>query len=209
MKKLTLMIAALALSLSASANTAKKPAKAEAFANLDVAASTATWVGKKVTESHTGKVAFKGGKFGYKNKKLANGEVVIDLNTITNEDVKNAEYNKKLVDHLKGEDFFDAAKHPEATLKITSFSEIHNITPGQPNLEVKGTLTLRGVTKPITTKAFFTPNENGFEANGKLVLDRTQYGLKYNSKKFFDVKKLGDKLIDDNFEVDFKLVAKK
>ena len=44
---------------------------------------------------------------------------------------------------------------------------------------------------------------------GKLIIDRTAYGLKYNSKKFFDAKALGDKIIDDNFEVDVNLIAKK
>jgi polyisoprenoid-binding protein YceI len=205
MKNLSIIISTLALSLSAEASTAPTVTKA----NLDVAASTASWTGKKVSGTHTGKVAFKEGTFVYKKNKLSKGEVKIDLNSITNDDVKDAEYNKKLVDHLKGEDFFDAGKHPVATFKINSFSEIHNIIEGQPNLEAKGTLTIRGVTKPYTTKVFFTPNETGFGVKGKIMIDRTQFGLKYNSKKFFDLKKLGDKMIDDQFEVDLNLVAKK
>lgn len=205
--------AALALTFNAMANTpkAKPAAKAAAKeeAKLDVAASTATWTGKKVTGSHTGKVSFKDGEFEYKKGKLVKGEVEVDLTTITNEDVKDAEYNKKLVGHLKSEDFFNVEKFPTATFKINSFSEIHNITPGQPNLEAKGTLTIKGVTKPYSTKVFFTPNEHGFDVKGKVTVDRTQYGLKYNSKKFFDVKTLGDKMIDDAFEIDLNLVAKK
>lgn len=206
MKNTTIALAALVLSINATANTAKTTTTK---ATLDVAASSATWTGKKVSGTHTGKVAFKEGTFEYKKNKLSKGEVKIDLNSITNDDLKDAEYNKKLVDHLKGEDFFNAGKYPVATFKINSFSEIHNITPGQPNLEVKGTLTIRGVSKPYSTKVFFTPNDTGFDVKGKILIDRTQFGLKYNSKKFFDLKKLGDKMIDDQFEVDLNLVAKK
>ena len=56
---------------------------------------------------------------------------------------------------------------------------------------------------------FVDDTKDGFKAKGKLVVDRTVYGLKYNSKKFFDPKALGDKLINDNFDVDFEFTAKK
>ena len=124
MKNITIVIAALALSFNAVANTGKvenkpKPtaaAKAEAKApatakaTLDTAASTATWTGKKVTGSHTGKISFKDGEFEYKKGKLVKGELDMDLTSITNDDVKDAEYNKKLVEHLKNADFFNVEK---------------------------------------------------------------------------------------------------
>ncbi len=212
MKNITFTIAALVLSFNAVANDNKptKPqAPATAKATLDTTASAAVWTGKKIAGPHTGKVNFKEGAFDYKKGKLTKGNVVIDLNSITNDDVKDADYNKKLVEHLKGEDFFNTAKFPTATFKITTFSEIYNIVEGQPNMEAKGTLTIKGVTKPYSTKVFFTPSETGFGVKGKILIDRTQFGLKYNSKKFFDPKALGDKLIDDTFEVDLNLVAKK
>jgi polyisoprenoid-binding protein YceI len=207
MKNIMIVFAAF-IALNATANEAKK-ATTPANAKLDVAASSAVWTGKKVTGSHTGKISFKDGSFEFKNSKFVKGEIVADLNSITNDDVKDAEYNAKLVGHLKGEDFFDVSKHPVATFKIESMNEIHNFVPGQPNMEVKGKVTIRGVTKPYATKVFFTENASGFDIKGKIVFDRTQFGLKYSSKKFFDVKQLGDKMIDDNFEVDLNLVAKK
>lgn len=217
MKNITIAIAALALSFNAVANEATKEKKAPkaaaaSKATLDVAASSATWTGKKLAGTHTGKVSFKDGEFEYKKGKLVSGEVDVDLSSITNEDVKDAEYNKRLVGHLKSEDFFGVEKFPVATFKITSFSEIHNFVAGQPNMEVKGNLTIKGVTKPYSTKLFFTPNENGFEAKGKIMIERTQFGLKYSAKKFLSadkLKEIGDKLIDDNFELDLNLVAKK
>lgn len=207
MKKTIIAFVAF-IALNASATQTQKPA-ALANAKLDVAASSAIWTGKKLAGTHTGKVALKEGSFEFKMNKFLKGEVVVDLTSITNEDVKDAGYNKKLVDHLKGEDFFDVAKFPVATFKIESMNEIHNFVAGQPNMELKGLLTIHGVTKPYSTKIFFTPNNFGYEIKGKILVDRTMFGLKYNSKKFFDPKALGDKLIEDTFEVDLNLVAKK
>ena len=218
-----MILASLTLTVGAFADTAvttpkaKTSAKAEKKAAntkgetiaLDLTASKATWSGKKVTGTHTGTVAFKEGKFEVKNHTIASGEVVVDLNTIVDEDVKDAEWNKKLITHLKSPDFFDVAKNPTATFKITTFTEVQSFAPGEPNAIAKGTLTVHGITHPSEVKLFYTPSDTGFTAKGKLTIDRTLYGLKYNSKKFFDPKTLGDKLIDDNFDVDLSLVAKK
>jgi len=204
--KTTLVMAMMALALNASATETKKSALSKA--TLDTSTSSATWTGKKLAGTHTGKITFKEGAFEFKGKSVK-GSVTADLASITNDDVKDAEYNAKLVGHLKGEDFFHVEKFPVATFKIDSMNEIHNLVPGQPNMEVKGKMTIRGVTKPYSTKVFFNQNDAGFDIKGKIEIDRTLFGLKYNSKKFFDVKALGDKLIDDKFEVELNLVAKK
>ncbi len=207
--KLKALVLSAWLASSVAVAAPKKIDPVKNFTNLDTAASFAVWTGKKLAGTHSGKILFKGGKFEFKKNALSGGEVVADLNSITNEDVKDPTYNQKLVGHLKGEDFFDVAKHPEAKFKIKSANELHNIVAGQPNVEVRGTLSIRGVEKPFSTKVMMNPVEGGFEIKGKILIDRTQFGLKYNSKKFFDVKELGDKLIDDQFEVDLNLVAKR
>jgi len=178
-------------------------------ATLDVTASSATWTAKKLAGTHTGKISFKEGEFEFKKGKLVKGEVEADLNSITDEDLKDADSNKKLLGHLKSEDFFDTAKFPVATFKITSMNDVYSIVAGQPNLDVKGMLTIHGITKPFQTKVFYTPSDTGFSVTGKITIERTQYGLKYHSKKFFDPKVLGDKLIEDQFDVELNLVAKK
>ena len=40
----------------------------------------------------------------------------------------------------------------------------------------------------------------------KVMIDRTKYNIKYGSKTFFD--NIGDKAINDEFELDVNLVAK-
>ena len=51
----------------------------------------------------------------------------------------------KLDEHLKGGDFFDAAKFPNATFKSTSVA-----AAGTNKLTVTGDLTIKDVTKPVT-----------------------------------------------------------
>jgi polyisoprenoid-binding protein YceI len=192
----------------------KKPKKegvpGQVHYNLDTAASSITWTaGHLAGDPHVGKVKFKDGHFEVNHGLITSGEANVEIKTLTDEDLKDPEYNNKLTTHLKSADFFDADKYPLATFKITSFSDVHNIVAGQPNAEVNGTLTIHGETQPVTVKMFWKESAEGFVATGKITLDRTKYGLKYNSTKFFDVKKLGDKAVKDNFDIDMKLVAKK
>ena len=55
--------------------------------------------------------------------------------------------NPKLDDHLKTNEFFDVAKFPTATYKGTSIK-----FDGDKPVEVDGTLTMHGVTKPLSLK---------------------------------------------------------
>lgn len=82
--------------------------------------------------------------------------------------------------HLKGADFFDAAKFPTATFKSTS------VTVSGTTAKIAGNLTLRGVTKPIVLDAKFTGAGNnmttkapalGFEAT--TVVRRSDFGVSY------------------------------
>src|SRR4051812_6973102 len=94
---------------------------APAFAkslDLDPGASHLRWTGKKVTGQHTGTVALKSGKIDIDGRKLKGGKFEIDMTSIADEDLKDADYNKKLVGHLKSDDFFGVEKHPVATFEI-------------------------------------------------------------------------------------------
>jgi polyisoprenoid-binding protein YceI len=90
--------------------------------------------------------------------------------------------NEKRDNHLKGADFFDVAKYPTMTFVSTS---VEKISDGKYNL--KGNLTLHGVTKPITLKMTYggtikDPWGNtraGLKVSG--TINRVDFGLKYNS----------------------------
>lgn len=210
---LTLFISALALSVNVSAadaTTTKKTDKKATAANaetykVDTAASSVDWKGsKKIGDSHNGQIKIQSGEFVIENNMVKSGQVAVDMKTITNLDLKDAGYNKKLVGHLSSADFFDTEKYPTATFKLNS------IVPGKGKNEmiVKGDLTMIGKTGPVEFPATVAI-ANGV-ATGKAVvkIDRTKWGLKYNSGNFF--KDLaGDKIISDEFELTLNLVAKK
>jgi polyisoprenoid-binding protein YceI len=54
----------------------------------------------------------------------------------------------KLDEHLKGADFFDAAKYPTITFRSTAVQDL-----GGGKLKIMGDLTVHGVTKPVTLDA--------------------------------------------------------
>lgn len=194
-------ITAMALALGANSSFA---AKDEAKMKIDATASKLEWMGKKITkQEHKGTINIKSGDVAFKGKTLVGGEFVVDMKTIKDMDLTDAEYNKKLVGHLNSEDFFATEKHAEAKLVIKSVKET---APGK--ADVTADLTIKGTTLPVNFPAEIAwQGDKKVTAKGKLVVDRTKYGIKYNSGKFF--KDLGDKLIDDNFELSFELTAQK
>jgi len=209
MMKYVLVSAALVFSTHAMAKkSTKKADKAAAAAvetyKLDTKESSVAWKGfKKVGSTHNGQIAVKEGQVEVEKGQVKSGTIVTDMATITNEDLKDADYNKKLVGHLSSEDFFNAAKYPTSTFKVTS------VTPGKDNnVTVKGELTMIGQTQPIEFPATVTVKDGVVNGDAVVKVDRTKWGLKYGSGSFF--KELaGDKIISDEFELTLKLVAKK
>ncbi len=90
--------------------------------------------------------------------------------------------NKKRDDHLRSSDFFDADKYPTITFISKSMKKT-----GKDTYKLSGDFTMHGVTKEITLDVKYggtikDPYGNtraGFKLTGKL--DRTDFGLKYNS----------------------------
>ncbi|KQR72519.1 YceI family protein [Pedobacter sp. Leaf176] len=165
---------------------------------VDAAKSTITWIGKKVTGSHNGTVALQSGTLNVDGKKVTGGTFTIDMNSI-----KDADGSAKLEGHLKADDFFGTAKFPTSTFVITK------VAGSGAAVTVSGNLTIKGITKPLSFPATVSVNTDGTVSAlaGKITVDRTKYDIRYGSKSFFD--SIGDKAIDDNFELAVKLVAKK
>ncbi|MEO5571523.1 MAG: YceI family protein [Bacteroidia bacterium] len=173
--------------------------------DADVTKSTFFWHGKKVTGEHSGTVKIMKGAI-YRNKGMFNGgEVEIDMTSIADTDITNAEYKEKLEKHLKAESFFDVAKFPTATFKIKRWSPIKEAKTGSVNYNVTGDLTIKGITKEITFPAIANLNDKTVTASAEFNIDRTDYGLKYQSIKFDPG--IGDKMIYDEFNIKINLVA--
>jgi polyisoprenoid-binding protein YceI len=162
---------------------------------LDVTASKIKWTGKEITtKTHYGSLLFKSGKLSIKDGLLVDGEFIVDMTTINCEDLS-GDSKGYLENHLRSDDFFGVAQHPEASLKIES-AEI-NKDGGQ---TVSGQLTIKGITENVT----FQLQMNNNQATASLIFDRSKHNIKFRSDSFFD--DLGDKLIYDDIVLEVNLM---
>lgn len=167
---------------------------------VDVDKSSLSWLGKKVTGEHTGTLSLKSGTLTVEENTITAANLVVDMSSLTVTDIKDKKYNKKLVDHLASDDFFSTNKHKSAEFNL---KEIKPDKGGK--LRAFGTLTVKGIEKPINFPVTVESNGEKTTVKGKAVVDRTDFGIKYKSGKFFPT--LGDKMIYDDFEVSFNVVA--
>ncbi len=167
---------------------------------IDTEKSKIIWVGKKVTGEHTGTIALAEGGLQVKSKKITGGSFTIDMTSITDTDITNPGGNERLVNHLKSDDFFSSEKHPQATFVISTVTSI-----GKDEHKIKGNLTIKGITNEIEFTAAIQPAGKQLIAKAKILVDRTKFDIKFRSGNFFE--NLGDKVIEDNFELNVELVA--
>ena len=188
LKSLAVFVLALSLTTSVYAGSQK----------VDVSKSTVKWLGKKVTGEHYGTIRIKEGNLEVEKDKVIGGKVIVDMQSIVDEDIKDAGMNAKLVGHLKSDDFFGVATFPTAELVITKVESNGNTHT------FSGNLTIKGITNPVSFAATSSKDGKNTVYKGKLTIDRSKYNVRYGSKSFFD--NLGDKAIYDEFTLDFNLV---
>ena len=70
---------------------------------------------------------------------------------------------------------------------------------------IKGNLTIKGITNEVEFPATIQTVGNQLTAKAKILVDRTKFDIKFRSGNFFE--NLGDKAIEDNFELNVELVA--
>jgi polyisoprenoid-binding protein YceI len=178
---------------------------ANASFKADPAASQIRWLGKKVTGQHDGTIGLKSGELKIADNNISGGKFEIDMNSMTCTDIKDPKTNGDLLGHLKSDDFFGTAKFPTATFEIKSSKALPKPDAQGNTHEITGDLTIKGVTKPNTFPAKVEIKGNNVVAMGTVKVDRTAYGVKYNSGKFFP--NIGDKMINDEFTIDLKIAA--
>ena len=164
---------------------------------IDTDKSSLEWLGKKVTGEHNGSISLQEGYVVMEGKALKGGEFVIDMSSIVNADIEDAEYKAKLEGHLKSEDFFGVEKFPTAKLVINKSSKFK-----KDKANVVGELTIKGITLPIE----FEVEKSEGKMMATVVVDRSKYDVRYGSGSFFEG--LGDKMIYDDFTLTVTLVTK-
>jgi polyisoprenoid-binding protein YceI len=163
---------------------------------IAVAQSNIDWTGRKVTGAHWGTIGVKQGSLTVSDGKLTGGHFIIDTASIKILDVTDPATNTQFYGHLASDDFFSIDQHPEANFEITAVNNNH----------VTGNLTIKGITHPISFDANVSVSGDTLTASGKIVIDRTKYGIKFRSGNFFT--NLGDTLIYNDFDLNVNIIAK-
>lgn len=173
----------------------------------DPEASQIEWVGRNINGKHEGTLDLAEGEVTVENGRIAGGHFIIDMNAMTCSDLKDAKWNRILIDHLKSDDFFDVATYPQARFEVSQVDALQNVTPGAANYRLTGSLTLKGVTHDITFPAFIAHREDGsLIAEAHFDIDRTRWNVRYGSGKFFA--KLGKHLVNDVISLELRMVAR-
>jgi len=152
-------------------------------------------------EEHKGYVYVSKGELLIEKDSLVGGKAEIDMNSIEYGDKEN---KNTPVKHLKSPDYFDVEKFPISTFVIT---EVESVNVRSNTIKITGNLTLKGITNPITIPAEIVVKDGIVKASGKVIIDRTQWGIRYRSGKFYD--NLADNAVSDEIEIHMKIVAKK
>ena len=117
----------------------------------------------------------------FQGSMLSEGEGFANARVEFSLDVESIDTNNDMRDgHLKGEEFFDAAKFPQIKFESTSF-----VQESGDSYQLNGHLTIKDVTKPVTLEAeyggsavdFYGNHKAGFEVSGKI--NRKDFGLSW------------------------------
>ena len=146
---------------------------------------------------HDGSVQLVSGSIDISSSSDVNGKFIVDLNSMKCFDLKNEGTNKKLIGHLKSDDFFDVANYPNAVLELLSGK---NISGNE--FKFNGNLTIKGRTHPVTFKGTVIENNSSYDADLKLIFDRSKYDVRYRSASLFS--DLGDRIIADDVKLTVK-----
>jgi len=75
------------------------------------------------------------------------------------------------------------------------------------NFAAQGTVTIKGRTVEVSFPVKLEIGDASTTISGEMVLDRSEFDVRFRSKSFFDASELGDKLIYDDFTIGFSLSA--
>lgn len=194
MRVLSILVALICFS-----NYSQAQKKGESKNEIDLKKSRVEWTGRKLTGEHYGEIAASQGYLTFNKMRLTGGHFEIDMNSITCSDITDEKSNKRLVDHLKSDDFFSASKFPHARFEITK-SEYKS----ENNYLITGNLTIKGSTNALSFPATVTSDNGVTTAKATMVFDRSKYDIKFGSQSFFE--NLGDKLVYDDIEIKVELI---
>lgn len=150
-------------------------------------ASTIRWKGTGLggRAVRAGNVGLANGMLVIRHAQLTSGLFTVDMRSLDRA--------------LQGADLFDVAHYPIATFSSTGMKRV-----GQARWQVSGTLTMRGVTRPITLDTDVRWEELGHMiATSSFTLDRRQWGIGTDGSAAIDG------VVDNGIEVSITLDARR
>jgi polyisoprenoid-binding protein YceI len=152
---------------------------------LDTATSFINWAASQPGVTHNGTFKLKDGVFIVKDHALKAGHFTIDLASVKNNNLSEADGKNTLEAHLRSPDFFNVKKYPTATFEITGVAVyVADSTDKAPAMKdathlISGNLILKDSTKNITFPARVTIDARSLTAKADFNIDRTMWGLNY------------------------------
>lgn len=186
-----IMAGALAVIAASCGSNATKAGEADAAAaagaaaatyKVDVAKSELKWYGNKIVGAgeHHGTIGLKEGSMSVENGLLTAGNFVLDMGSIKNLDLPDAEKKAMLEGHFKSNDFFNVEQYPTGKFEI---SKVEAKAEGENTHVITGNLTLRDVTKSISFPAKLDVNDAGLVAQAVVTINRLDWGINYDKEK--------------------------
>jgi polyisoprenoid-binding protein YceI len=156
-------------------------------ANLEK--SKFSWTGYASVGNYapSGTIQLSAGSLNFDGSNISKAFFEFDMKTITHD-------NKDLQNHLRNEDFFDVEKYPKAIFILEKV--VSN--------QATGSLKIKDIQRKISFPIMIKKSEKEIQIQAVITVNRTDFGIKYNSTSFFS--NLGDYAIKDNFEFRLNLL---
>lgn len=182
MKKLILgLLVLVASGFSKGINNSAKPGGFSVL-TIDPANSSIAWKAEKPTGTHLGTIAIVGGRLNFTCRQLSGGSVNIDMRSINVTGLSSPD-KQKLESNLRGGNFFDTEKYPQARLDIVSVD--HKSESSYHFVTVNGNLTMHGITKRIVFTADISKNAiDQFNAQADIDIDRRDWNIATSNIKY-------------------------
>ncbi len=178
----------------------------DGFYQVSTTDSIIRWTGRNLFNHHSGTVKLRSGEITASNGVLRSARFEIDMTSIACEDLTDQTWNEMLIRHLQDADFFLTSLHPKALFVVDSAEAIPGATEGTPNFMLKGSLTLRGVTRPLEFPAVIAAADGSrITGQAQIEIDRTEFGSIYGSSRFFRF--LGKHVVNDHIQLHLKIQA--
>lgn len=175
---------------------------------IDTENSRLEWIGRNLGKRHFGSIAVQSGELVLAAGRLVQGNIVLDMNSIANQDLLDPAWNALLIRHLNSDDFFAVERFPTASFTLTGWEASAGGAPEAPNGIATGDLTIRDVTRSISFPAIVAWQQDGtIKAHAAFNIDRTLWNVGYGSCKLFE--RLGMHLVHDLISLELFVVVRR